>query len=243
MTVIGYPPTVNQTREPTRIPGTRMVPIANFHNSLGNSCMVDELRRPGTIPRGSGSSSWPASAHLAPAALIQSLQWLRERVLERLDALETLTQQRSASASAVGENSDLERALERKRADLEETERRLCTQAERQEKEWRTSLAQLEADRRLLAEAWERIEQERIAYLSASEPHHHSHPHGQGSPRGSPATRPHTGALVTARLANPDPNHPVAQEILRQFQTLCSDVRRNAEDRRDSRPAGKRPES
>ena len=41
----------------------------------------------------------------------------------------------------------------------------------------------------------------------------------------------------------PDPNHPVAQAILRQFQTLCSDVRRNAEERRDSRSEGRRPES
>jgi hypothetical protein len=197
--------------------------------------MADELRRPGTIPWGPGSRSWPASAHPAPSALIQRLQWLRERVLERLDSLESLARARSASTPSAGESSELEQALERKRADLEETERRLRAQAERQEQEWSASLTQLEADRRLLAEAWERVERERVACFSASEPHHHNHPQGQGPLRGAPTARPHTGTLVTARSADPDPNHPVAQEILRQFQTLCSDVRRNAEDHRDSR--------
>jgi len=165
------------------------------------------------------------------------LQRLRDRVLERLDSIETLARQRSASAPAAGERAALERALERKLAEIEETERRLRTQAERQEKEWIASLTQLEADRRLLAEAWERVERDRIAYANAAEPHHRSHAQGQGRQNGVPATLPHAGALVTARsaAADPDSNHPVAQVILRQFQTLCSDVRRNAEDRCDSR--------
>jgi hypothetical protein len=130
-------------------------------------------------------------------------------------------------------------------AELDETERRLYAQAERQEKEWSASLTQLEADRRLLAEAWERVERERIAHTGASEPHHHSHAQGQGPQQGAPATLPHVGAMVTARsaAADSDPNYPVAQAILRQFQTLCSDVRRNAEKRRNCRSEGSRPES
>jgi len=165
------------------------------------------------------------------------LQRLRERMLERLDSLETLARQRSASAPAAGESAGLERALERKLADIEETERRLRTEAERQEKEWIASLAQLEADRRLLAEAWERVEQDRIAYSSAAEPHHRSHVQGPGQQNGVRATLPHAGTLVRARsaAADSDPNQPVARVILRQFQTLCSDVRRNAEERCDSR--------
>jgi hypothetical protein len=195
--------------------------------------MVDDLRRPVTIPRSPESRSWPASARSAPFALIQNLQWLREWVLERLDSLETLARQRSASAHAAGEVAGLERTLELKRADLEVTERRLCAQAERQEKEWSALLTQLEADRRLLAEAWERVERERIESLSASEPH----PPGQGPQRGATATLPHAASLVPVRsaAADSDPNHPVAQAVLRQFQTLGSDVRRNAEERRDSR--------
>jgi hypothetical protein len=43
-------------------------------------------------------------------------------------------------------------------------------------------------------------------------------------------------------VAETDPNNPVAQAILRQFRTLCSDVRRNTEGRRDSRSKRRRPE-
>jgi hypothetical protein len=207
--------------------------------------MVDELDRPGTIPRGPESGSWPALAHSGHSALIESLQSLRERVLERLDSLETLARERSASAPAAGASAGLEQTLELKLAELAETERRLHDQAERHEKEWSASLIQLESDRRLLAEAWERVERERIAYSSASEPHHHSRAQGQGPQKGAPATIPHAGALIAARsaAADSDSNHPVAQAILRQFQTLCSDVRRNALERRDSRSEGSRAES
>jgi len=203
--------------------------------SLGELCMVDDLRRPGTIPQSPESRSGPASAHSAPSAQIQDLQRLREWVLERLDSLETLARQRSASAPAGGEIAGLERARELRIADLEETERRLRAQAERQEKEWIASLSQLEADRRLLAEAWERVERERIEYQSASA----LHPHAQARcpQRGTSATHPHAAAVVPARTAaaDSDPNNPVAEAILRQFQTLSSDVRRSAEGRRDSR--------
>jgi hypothetical protein len=172
------------------------------------------------------------------------LQSLRKRVLERLDSLETLARGRSTPAPEAEECAGVKRNLELKLAELEETKRRLDAQAERQEKEWSASLSQLEADRRLLAEAWERIEQERIAYSSASETHHDSHAQGQGAQKGAPATLPHAGALVMVRsvAADSDPNHPVAQAIRRQFQTLWSDVRRNAQERRDSRSEGRRPE-
>jgi hypothetical protein len=207
--------------------------------------MLNEIQRPGTIPRGPDFRSWPASAHSAQSALFQSLQSLRERVLERLDALEALARGRSASAPAAGGSAGLERTLELKLAELEETERRLHAHAKSQEQEWSASLTQLEADRGLLAEAWERVERERIAYSSGSEPHHRGHAQGQGPQKGAPATLPHAGALVTARFAgaDSDANHPVAQAILRQFQTLSRDVRRNAEERRDSRSEGSRLES
>lgn len=199
--------------------------------------MVDELHRPRTIPRGAESRPWPALAHSPHSALIQSLQSLRERVLERLDSLETLARGRSASAPAAGASAGPDRTFELKLAELAETERRLHDESEHQEKEWSASLIQLESDRRLLAEAWERVEREQIACSSASEPNHHIRAQGQGAQKGAPAARPHAGALVTARssAANSDSNHPITQAILRQFQTLCSDVRRNAEERRDSR--------
>jgi hypothetical protein len=202
--------------------------------------MVDEVHKPRTIPQGAESRSWPASAHSAHSSLIQSLQSLRERVLERLDSLENLARRRSASTPAAGASAGLERTLELKLAEVAKTERTLHDQAERQEKEWSASLIQLESDRRLLAEAWERVERERIAYSGASEPHQ-----GQGLQKGAPTTLPRAGALVTARsaAADSDSDHAVAQAILRQFQTFSSDVRRNAEERRDSRSEGSRPES
>jgi hypothetical protein len=220
-----------------RNPGNSSDPDHEPPHSLENPCMVDELRKPGTIQWGPEPRAWPASAHSAPSALIESLQRLRDRVLERLDSIETLARQRSASAPGAAERAGLERTLERKLADIEETERRLRTQAERQEKEWIASLTQLEADRRLLAEAWERVEQDRIAYANPAEPQHRGHAQGQGPQNGVPAARPHAGFLVAARSAAGDsePNQPVAQAVLRQFQTLCSDVRRNAEERCDSR--------
>jgi hypothetical protein len=134
----------------------------------------------------------------------------------------------------------LEPALQQRLAELEEARRQLCAEAQRQEKEWSAALAQLEADRRLLAEAWERLERHRIEGLGSSERHpHHPHAPGPGSPRGALAARPHPAAPALAPApvrsvrSDPDPNNPVAEAILRQFQTLCRDVRCNAETRRD----------
>jgi hypothetical protein len=203
--------------------------------------MVDDLRRPGTMPGSPESRSRAASGHSAAAALFESLQWLRERVLERMDSLEALARQRSAATPATGETASRERALELKLDELEETERRLSAQAERQEREWNASLIQLEADRRLLAEAWERVERERIEYLGASDPH----AQGQGQQNGPPAALAHADAPVPTGsiTADSDPKQPAAQAILRQFETLCGDVRRNAAERRDSRCEGRRPYS
>jgi hypothetical protein len=163
------------------------------------------------------------------------LERLRERMLERLDSLEMLARGQSSSARATA-TAGLEEDLQRRLAELEEAERRLRAQAERQEQEWSASLARLEEDRRLLAEAWERIERERIEYSSAAAPVSRGQGHAPAPPGSIPDALPHVGALVTARSAAADsqPFPPVAQAILRQFQTLCSDVRRNAEERRDS---------
>jgi hypothetical protein len=220
-------------QNPRTSPGTER----DLRHSLGNSCMVDEPHTPGTKPWGPESRNGPALAYSAHSALIQSLQSLRERVVERLDSLETLALAQSASAQAAGASADLDRTLELKLAELAESERRLDDQAARQEKEWSASLIKLESDRRLLAEAWERIERERIAGSSPSETHHHGRAQGQGPQKGAHTNLPHAGALVTARSAAADSeaNSPVTQAILRQFQTLCSDVRRNAAERRDSR--------
>jgi hypothetical protein len=156
--------------------------------------------------------------------------------VERLDSLETMARQRPASGGAAGGIANLERTLQEKLDHLEEARRQLCAEAQRQQDEWSASLTRLEADRRRLAEAWERVERERIDGLGAAGGQPHLHAESQGPPRGSPATFVHATAPGPARsaAADSDPNNPVARAILRQFQALCRDVRCNAEARRDS---------
>jgi hypothetical protein len=198
--------------------------------------MVDEPQMQRTVPQGFEPSPRVASAHSAPSALIQSLERLRERVLVRLDSLEALARQQAAFAPEAAESARLTQTLELKKAELEETERRLCAQAERQEKAWSESLTQLETDRRALAEAWELVERERVMYSRTSEPVHQCHAQGLGPRPVGSTTLPHVNDLALARSATAlsDVNHPQTQAILRQFQALCSDVRRNALERRES---------
>ena len=196
--------------------------------------MVDDLRRLGSIPRVLDDRPGPARARSAPAALIRDLQWLRQRVLERLDSLEAMVRQHAASPANAREIATLERTLQQKLAELEEARSQLRADAERREKEWNASLTQLESDRRSLAEAWERVERQRIEGRGSSDGRPHPHAQGQGSPRGGPAALLHA-ALSPGRSAatDPEPNNPVARAILREFQTLSRDVRCNAEARRD----------
>jgi hypothetical protein len=198
----------------------------------------------GARPGGPESNSIAGSDPLA-RSLIQRLEELRQRVLDRLDSLETLARDRRASAPGL--EGEVSEALELKQAALEEREHRLEANAKRREKEWAASLAQLEADRHLLAEAWESIEQERVASASGVMVHPQTHFHGQthGLQRAALAAHSHAAATAIPRsaAAESEPNHSRDAAILRQFQTLCSDVRRNAEDRRDSHAQGRGQES
>jgi len=167
---------------------------------------------------------------------IEHLERLRVRVLERLDWLETLARQRSASGPVATDSTIRNRALEERLAELEEAEQRLRAEAERQAQEWTASLTQLEADRRLLADAWERVEQDRIAFASAADVHSHSDGQGLVAHHGVPTTRPHAPVFSDrSTAAGSAPNDPVTHAVLQQFQTLCSDVRRNAEKQCNSR--------
>lgn len=183
--------------------------------------MLNEQGRLGTSWRRVESETRPAPAPPEPAALIQSLLRLREHVLDRLESLEALARERTGSADA-----DLARTLDRRRVELEEAERRLSGEAERREKEWNASLARLEADRLLLADAWERIEQERIAARGLPESQRRDPAH-EPDPRSGAAIR-----SAAAAAADSDSDHSIANTMLRQFQTLSNDVRRNAEQLR-----------
>jgi hypothetical protein len=191
------------------------------------------------MPQSREPSAWHArgaTGHSSAAAQIENLERLRDWVLERLDSLEKLARQRSASAPSAGEIADLQRALEQKTAELKATEQRLRAQADHQEQERSASLAQLEADRRLLANAREGIERERIEVLGAAKRDSRLLPQAWAPQRRGPAALQPLGTATRTRSTATDSRaiDPIAQEILRQFQALCRDVRRGAESRYES---------
>jgi hypothetical protein len=199
--------------------------------------MSDELRRPETRLRVHQTGSWPTSVRAALSDLEQSLQSLRQLVLQRLDSLQSLARRPLSSAPAAGETAALARTLELKKTELAETERRLAALAEHQQTEWNASLTQLEADRRLLADAWERIERERIEHLAEADSQEHCQAHRQGSRSGGPAAGP-TGlaaAPLRSGVFDSSQNRPLPHAIVRQFETLCSDVRRTSGERAQPR--------
>jgi hypothetical protein len=159
--------------------------------------------------------------------LIQGLERLRDCVEQRLVRLEALARERVDGAAAlpapVGEPAALEQRLQQQIAEYQEAQSRLRALAERREQEWKTALEQLEGDRKLLAEAWERLERERIDGIAAAP--------AQSAGRSPQVERGHASpSRVRPDLAEGG-NDLVAHAILRQFQTLRNDVRRNARQR------------
>jgi hypothetical protein len=199
--------------------------------------MMDKPGTPETVADGTVGGSRQTPVLSDTCVLIQSLHRLRERVQKRLDALEILAREQISCGSAVGDSTGQARSLELKRAELEEAERQICARAERQEKDWTAAMTKLEADRRLLAEAWERVERERVAHSGAAETHDRSCYQGPGRQQRTLVGRPHADALAEPRsaTAESDSADPVPPPSLRQYETLCSDVRRNAVARSESR--------
>ncbi|MFI5457480.1 MAG: hypothetical protein ACHRXM_18715 [Isosphaerales bacterium] len=198
---------------------------------------MNDRRRPETSPRDPETRPRSGPNSSAYAWLIQDLEWVRELVLERLSSIETLARERRASTPPLRDIAELEVSFKKKSDQLEETRRRLQDQAEREKHDWNASLSQLEDDRRLLAEAWERVEQERIDSMSAPQANPAHHSLGQNPQTTASTGLPHTAASIPIRSAgtDSDPCNPVARAILRQFQTLCSDVRQSAQGRRAAR--------
>jgi hypothetical protein len=168
---------------------------------------------------------------------MQDLESLRARVLERLQAIETLARERPEPANPESAIVAVQESLKGKAKELDEMRRRVQEQAKRSQQDWDTSLSQLEQDRRLLADAWERVERERIAFSSAPEGSQSPRAAGQITHGGATGTQSGPTPTVPIRSAGPDagPHNPVAQAILRQFQTLRSDVRQSAQIRRAAR--------
>jgi hypothetical protein len=153
-------------------------------------------------------------------ALIQGLERLRECLEQRLVQLEAMARERAEYKAA--DRPEFEQRLQERISEYEEAQHRLRAQAERREQEWQAALEQLEDDRALLAKAWEQLEQERVEVASAAPQGNKKHPRVE---RGSsPPARPHT------ELPDASSDH-VAHAVLKQFQALRNDVRRNARQR------------
>jgi hypothetical protein len=151
------------------------------------------------------------------ATLVDALDRLRDVFLNRLEKLEALAAEQAARPDQSP--SEREQALRERVAALEASQARLQSELKRREKEWLESLQQIEDDRRLLTEAWERLERERVEAQPASR---HGAP-GSGGPAVVPA-----GVATYQPPAAGSSDLMVTREILKQFQALRGDVRRNA---------------
>ena len=159
-----------------------------------------------------------------PSGLIHNLEELRSSVLRRLESIEALARRCSGVPSV--EITRTEQMLRQRIDELELERSRSLADLVGEDPSGRQLLTQLENDRQLLAEAWERLERERIDAIAAGSvarsalPARHPHPAEGLAMHGSPAQR---------LTATPETANPVAESILRQFQTLCSDVRRTTD--------------
>jgi hypothetical protein len=196
--------------------------------------MTNDLPRPETVTRNPEGGPRFAPDRASCAALIADLESLRNLVTDRLGSIEKLARDKMLDTREL---TALRESLDKQSAQVEENRRRLRDEAERQQEEWETLLSRLEGDRRLLAEAWERIEHERVETTGVREENR-----GTPAPQSSPANgslrgQPHAASPSPIRsAAGPaDAYNPVAQAILQQFQTLCSDVRHSANARRAAR--------
>jgi DNA repair exonuclease SbcCD ATPase subunit len=165
-----------------------------------------------------GQETKRTSSRPGHVALLQGLERVREGIQQRLDQIEDIARRRAEPPS--GANSGRERELERRIAELEEAQARSRDEARRREEQGREAVERLEQDRRQLAEAWEVLEQEQIALARVAHGTPHAVPDGPGH---APAT-PHRADV------NSEGENPLAREILKQFQSLRRDVRRNAHE-------------
>jgi hypothetical protein len=154
-------------------------------------------------------------------AQVQGLERLREALLKRLERIEALAAEQAALLDS--DSTDREQALRERVAALEASNARVVAEARRREQEWQEVLRQVEADRRLLAEAWERLEEQQV----------HGEPRAESRPAPERPAAPERPVPVLAAVRPPgdDPDDPVTRAILRQFQVLSGDVRRNAKGR------------
>ena len=161
----------------------------------------------------------PSGARPDTATLIQGLDRLRDGLIQRLERIESIAVEQARLLDQ--DSSEREDYLRDRVSVLEAAQARRQAEAKRREQEWLAVLQQLEADRRLLAEAWERLESQQLETG-----------HGPPSAPVAPVERAAVERPVVHRQPNNDPDDdPVTRAILRQFQALKGDVRRNAKGR------------
>ncbi|QDV35809.1 hypothetical protein [Tautonia plasticadhaerens] len=137
-----------------------------------------------------------------PSAVAASLERIRTGVHRWLDRVDEL------AAAAV----EAALSAEKSRAALQ-------AELERREREWAEQLRALEHDRLRLAEAWEQLEREQVAALSA------------GRPGDGPDRAPRQGPSPEYYRRPVELDDSVDRTIVRQFEALRKDVRRAAESR------------
>lgn len=157
-----------------------------------------------TGPPRTNSESRDPFSQSERAEVIAALERIRELVHGHLE--------RFAAASGVGER---EQALVARVAELEREAERASAELNQHRIEWEADLQRLEADRRLLADAWDAIERERIASRA---PTHNATPTSAVAPAAEGSIRPRAAAA----------DDPITRAMLQQFQALKQDVRRNA---------------
>lgn len=175
--------------------------------------MMDRFTRDraGRLPGGNAPPPTPD-----PSDVAAGLERIRACVHRWLDQIEGQMDRALTSPAAAAED------LDRARRELEEQREAMRAESERREREWQEKLEALEHDRRLLVEAWDRLERERLS-ASPVAPARPSH----DTPASDHAPPP-------ARVAAPgsEQDNSVDRTILRQFEILRQDVRRKAEAQR-----------
>ena len=205
--------------------------------NLTDFFMTYDIRRPETSPRDFEARLRMTEVRAVTGSLVQDLEQLRELVLERLSSIESLARKRDESAQPERDWLALQETFKKESAELEESRHQLRVQAEREREEWIAAMSQLEEDRRLLAEAWARIDQERTGAMGALKESALAYVPRPLSQTAVSTSVPALGPSVPIGSTDAESasSNPVAQAILQQFQTLCSDVRQNARARRASR--------
>jgi len=162
----------------------------------------------------------PGAGRPDPTALAQTLERLREELLQRLAVVESVAMEHVALSGY--DPSEREQILRERASTLEASLSRIQAELKRRELEWEEQLESLQHDRKLITQAWERLEEEQI---QAGTP-------ASVSPREAPP--PDRAATTSATYRPPTPdesNDQVTKAILKQFQALQGDVRRNAKGR------------